>query len=119
MTQYDNKNKGVLFKNERKSNESQPDYSGTINVVCEKCGHGNEMRLASWINTAKDGVKKFMSINTREGSMTNTKAPEYYQYIIVLSGDTLEDDWKIVGVYGSMIKLMVFRRYVPESQVAK
>lgn len=49
----------------------------------------------------------------------NTKAPEYYEYIAVENGTVLEDEWKIVAVYGVVIKYMVFRRYVPEERVAK
>jgi len=28
--EYDNTNRGVLFKNERKTHDKQPDYTGTI-----------------------------------------------------------------------------------------
>jgi hypothetical protein len=50
----------------------------------------------------------------------NTRAPEYFEYIIVPSGSTVEDEWKLVGVYGGQIlNWMVFRRYIPEDKVAK
>jgi hypothetical protein len=30
---------GILFKNDRRSGEREPDYKGTIDAVCEICGH--------------------------------------------------------------------------------
>ncbi len=48
------------------------------------------------------------------------RAPAYYEYIIVESGDVVEEEWKLVGVYGgAFLKWMVFRRYVPEEKVSK
>ena len=32
MSEYDNTNRGVLFKNDRKESDSHPDYKGQINV---------------------------------------------------------------------------------------
>lgn len=52
---YDNKNRGVLFKNDRKTQDNHPDYQGTINVT------GQEYRLAAWIRQGKKG--KFMSLS--------------------------------------------------------
>jgi hypothetical protein len=50
----------------------------------------------------------------------DTRAPEYYEYIIVESGSTVEQEWQLVGVYGGhVLTWMVFRRYIPEDKVAK
>jgi hypothetical protein len=55
MTEYDNTNRGVLFKNDRKESDKHPDYKGNINV------NGVEFWLSAWI---KDGAKgKFMSLS--------------------------------------------------------
>jgi uncharacterized protein (DUF736 family) len=58
MTQYDNTNSGVLFKNKDKTTDKHPDYTGKIDV------DGREMRLAAWIREGKNG--KFMSLKLSE-----------------------------------------------------
>lgn len=60
MPEFDNTNRGVLFKNDNKEKETQPDYSGNINV------EGKEFSLAAWIRTSKDGSKKFLSVSVSE-----------------------------------------------------
>lgn len=48
-------NSGSLFKNERKTTEKHPDYSGSLNV------DGVDFWVSGWIKTAKNG-KKFLSL---------------------------------------------------------
>jgi len=56
---YDNS--GVLFVNDRKEKENQPDYTGNITM------DGKKMRLAGWKKTAKaDPSKQFLSISVSE-----------------------------------------------------
>ena len=43
MPDYDDTNKGVLFRNERKENEKHPDYNGNINVN----GHASHYSVAA------------------------------------------------------------------------
>ena len=63
MPEYDNTNRGVLFKNDRKETEKHPDYTGSINVK------GHEFYLSAWIKTAKSGKKFFsMSVTPKEQS---------------------------------------------------
>ena len=55
--QYDDTNRGVLFKNDRKDSDKHPDYKGKVNVG------GQEFWLSAWI---KDGAKgKFMSLSVQ------------------------------------------------------
>lgn len=52
MADYDNKNKGVLFKNNNKKEDKHPDYKG--NYVDE---FGREYEVASWVKTSSKGTK--------------------------------------------------------------
>jgi uncharacterized protein (DUF736 family) len=54
MSNYDNKNSGVLFKNDKKGNEKAPDYKGKVNI------EGKDKDIAGWIREGKSG--KFISI---------------------------------------------------------
>ena len=51
----DRENSGLLFKNERKEKESQPDYRGQVNI------DGTQLKLSAWIKSGKNG--KFMSLS--------------------------------------------------------
>lgn len=57
--QYDNSNRGVLFKVEAyKKRERGPDYSGSLNV------DGVEFSLDAWIKEAQSG-RKYMSLSVK------------------------------------------------------
>lgn len=56
---YDNTNRGVLFRNDNKTEDRDPDYRGNINVS------GQEFWLDAWINTAKTSGKKFMALRLK------------------------------------------------------
>ena len=58
MPEYDNTNRGVLFKNDRKETDNHPDYTGSINVG------GRDFWLSAWIKQAKSG-KKFFSMSVK------------------------------------------------------
>jgi uncharacterized protein (DUF736 family) len=56
--EYDNTNRGVLFKNDKKETDNHPDYTGSLDV------DGDEFFLSAWIKTSKAG-KKFMSLSVK------------------------------------------------------
>jgi uncharacterized protein (DUF736 family) len=56
--EYDNNNRGSLFKNDRKDDAKFPDYKGSINV------DGTNYWLSAWIKVSKDG-NKFMSLSVK------------------------------------------------------
>jgi uncharacterized protein (DUF736 family) len=56
--EYDNNNRGSLFKNDRKDDAKFPDYKGSINV------DGIDYWLSAWIKVSKDG-NKFMSLSVK------------------------------------------------------
>ena len=56
---YDNS--GVLFVNDRKEKENQPDYTGNIVL------NGEKKRLAGWKRTSKsDPSKTFLSVSVSD-----------------------------------------------------
>lgn len=55
MADYDNRNTGVLFKNDRKEKPTHPDYKGSFTDE-----NGKEFWVSAWV---KDGQKgKFFSM---------------------------------------------------------
>jgi hypothetical protein len=65
MKQYDNTNRGVLFKNDRKTKDTQPGYTGTLNV------DGVEYFLDAWL---KDGQRgKFFSVSVKRKEQQNAR----------------------------------------------
>jgi uncharacterized protein (DUF736 family) len=69
MTTYNDDNRGVLFRNESKNKESQPDYTGKAQI------DGQTKRLAAWIRESKDGSKTFLSIAFED--LEEQTAPTY------------------------------------------
>jgi len=59
MSDYDNTNRGVLFKNDRKQEgDKKPEYTGSLNV------DGVEFFLDAWLKVGKSGAK-FMSVSVK------------------------------------------------------
>lgn len=56
--QYDDTDRGVLFKNDKKARDNQPDYTGSINVG------GAEFFLSGWIKRAESG-RTYMSLSVQ------------------------------------------------------
>lgn len=58
MAEYDNTNRGALFKNDKKEDEKHPDYRGSINVA------GKDYYIDAWLKTSKAGAK-YMSLSVK------------------------------------------------------
>jgi hypothetical protein len=58
MTQYDNTNTGVLFRNDQAGNDKRPNYKGKVNVA------GVDYELAGWTRTGASGVP-FLSLKVQ------------------------------------------------------
>ena len=68
--QYDNTNRGALFRNNRKEQDSQPDHTGSINV------DGKEYFLNAWIKTSQNGNKFFsLSVKPKDAKQSQLESP--------------------------------------------
>ena len=73
MSDFDNTNRGVLFKNERKEQgDKKPEYTGSLNV------DGVEFFLDAWIKESQAG-KKFMSVSVKRKDKQAAPAPQQRQ----------------------------------------
>ena len=70
MNQYDNNNRGVLFKNDRKEKETHPDFRGNIEV------NGVEFYIKGWKKvSAKDVPFISLAVDAKEPSKPKAPAP--------------------------------------------
>ena len=70
MTTYDNTNRGALFKNDRKTKDTQPGYTGSLNV------DGVEYFLDAWVKDGKNGSKFFsVSVKRKDKQAEPARAP--------------------------------------------
>lgn len=53
-TEYDNKNRGALFQNDKKGNEKAPDLTGKITIVSPD-GEVFDMWVSAWMKTSQKG----------------------------------------------------------------
>ena len=60
MAEYDNTNRGVLFKAKEKKSENSPSYTGNINVG------GKEYKISAWVKESKNTGDKFFSISVSD-----------------------------------------------------
>ena len=82
MSQYDNTNRGVLFKNDKQGNENRPDYKGSIDI------RGEEFWLSAWIKTSTKDGSKFMSLSVepKQKKVQDAVAPQQQSF------ESLEDE---------------------------
>lgn len=67
--QYDPTNRGVLFKNDRKTKDTQPGYTGSLNV------DGVEYFLDAWLKESQSGNKFFSVSVKRKDKQGDAPAP--------------------------------------------
>lgn len=69
MPEFDNSNRGVLFKNDRKEKDSHPDYRGKGNY------HGKDFEISVWVKKDRNG-KSFMSLSFKEPYVREERVQE-------------------------------------------
>ena len=78
MSTYEQKpNSFSLFKNEQKTEDKQPDYSGTMTDAS-----GKKFKIAAWVNTAQTTGNKYLGgtitedVNIKPMQTKPVQAPE-------------------------------------------
>jgi hypothetical protein len=56
---YDNTNRGILSRNDKKEADNHPDFKGEINV------DGTDYWLSGWVKERKDGSGRFFSLSVK------------------------------------------------------
>lgn len=64
--EFDDTNRGILFKNDRKENEKHPDYKGTLNV------DGVEFWISGWRKDTKKGPALSLSVQPKQEARRET-----------------------------------------------
>jgi hypothetical protein len=88
MSNFDNTNRGALFKNDRKeAGDKKPEYTGSLNI------EGVEFFLDAWLKKSAAGVS-FMSVSVkRKDKQPQAAAPAPVARQAVSSGfDDIDQD---------------------------
>jgi uncharacterized protein (DUF736 family) len=67
--QYDNSNRGAIFKNDDKQQDNHPDYKGSLNV------NGVDLWISAWLKTSEKTGKKFLSLSVKPKDAAPVKQP--------------------------------------------
>jgi hypothetical protein len=61
MTDYDNRNRGALFRNDDKdpNDDRDRDYNGTLDI------EGTEYWISGWVRTSKKSGRKYLSLSVK------------------------------------------------------
>jgi uncharacterized protein (DUF736 family) len=57
VKEFDNNNRGVLFKNDKQGNDKRPDYRGTATIA------GEDLNISAWIKRSQKTGDAYMSLS--------------------------------------------------------
>ena len=66
--EFNNENRGILGKNQNKTADNHPEYSGSLNV------DGTDYWLSAWIKESSKDGKKFFSLSVKPKDAAKPKA---------------------------------------------
>jgi len=70
VNQYDNNLRGALFKNNKRTDERQPEYTGNCEI------NGQEFWVSAWVKESKNGQKFFSMAYTPKDQNVVQSAPQ-------------------------------------------
>lgn len=70
MPEYDNTNTGAIFRNDKKSADQHPDYTGYLDV------DGVPHYIDCWLREKKDGSGKFWSVRIKPKGQAAPQKPK-------------------------------------------
>lgn len=87
MTQYDNSNRGALWKNDNRQKETHPNLKGSTVIVCPHCHKSTDYWTSAW-TSSEGGKKPLVSLSYQAKDLVvNAPAPKSQDVI-----ETFEDD---------------------------
>jgi hypothetical protein len=67
-------NSGILFKNEKRRNDRDPGYQGSVDITCPDCARRFQMWISAWVKEGRKG--KFFSLSFKaKDSATKSSLP--------------------------------------------
>lgn len=67
MPEYDNTDRGALFKNDKKEKDTHPDLRGSLNVG------GTDYWISAWLKKSEKGKFLSLSVKTKEAASESRK----------------------------------------------
>ena len=74
MSQYDNRDCGVLYENTRARTANAPHYTGSIEPVCPNCGTCSPFWLSGWWKETRVGRILSLAMNPKDKDAPTPKA---------------------------------------------
>lgn len=91
--EYDNSNRGSIWKNEKKREGKQdPDFTGSQNIVCAGCGEAHDYWVSAW--RRKEGASEkapalSFTVKRKDGKPAPGPAPRGAKCDDDMGGDSI------------------------------